>query len=359
MSSHPRAIHGVLMGALLGLLSGCDGAAPLRVGLATSRSQLDAARLAVEANTRDGAGTLLDTIVLVDPSNRAEPAITAADSLVRVDGLVAVVGHSNSAASLAASQIYNDHEVVQIAPSSSAVLFSRAGPFSFRLVPPDDRQGAFLARYLAERMTGGRLAVMYINDDYGRGLLRAFLDALNQERFAVVARVPHTENESDSTVIAHQIATAAEARPDLVVWLARGQVLHRYLPRLRAALGDVPVVGSDATSTAQEWDDRWKGVVYVDFVDLDASPAIRAFARAYEKRFGQPAAGADALTYDALRLVYAGVGSGARSGPELRDWLLELGRTRPAFPGVTGPIVFEPDGDIARPYVIVPAWPPR
>ena len=49
------------------------------------------------------------------------------------------------------------------------------------------------------------------------------------------------------------------------------------------------------------------------------------------------------MSYDALMLVAHAVREvGARRGV-IRDYLLSLGRTRPPYQGVTGPITFTPD----------------
>jgi hypothetical protein len=144
----------------------------------------------------------------------------------------------------------------------------------------------------------------------------------------VVLQVPHVESGVTDEVIAHDVAAVADARPDGLVWLARGTILHLHLPALREALGNVPVLGGDATGTGRQGpndDGRWDGVVFADFVDLDATPELRAFSRRYAESFGREATGADALTYDAVRLALAGVRAGARTGPELRRFLLSGG----------------------------------
>jgi branched-chain amino acid transport system substrate-binding protein len=66
-----------------------------------------------------------------------------------------VVGHVTSGSSLAVSQLYNDAQVVQLSPTATSVLYSQAGPFSYRMVPPDDAQGRFLADVLARDYPAG------------------------------------------------------------------------------------------------------------------------------------------------------------------------------------------------------------
>src|SRR5260221_3740861 len=103
-------------------------------------------------------------------STSAKDALTAAESLATDATILAVVGHTNSNASLAASQVYNERHVVQIAPTSTAPLYSHAGPYSFRMVPSDLYQGEFLAKVVAGGSPPSRVAVLYQEDRYGRSL---------------------------------------------------------------------------------------------------------------------------------------------------------------------------------------------
>ena len=343
----------VLVLVCLALL-GCERAAPVVIGLSSSAAYLDAARMAIAEELQAGPIPGLDTVFVPERTNQATPAIEAARTFTAREGLVAVVGHSNSSASLAAAPIYNAQKVVQIAPTASAVSYSEAGPFSFRLVPPDDRQGAFIAQVVRDRLpSGGRLAVLYVNDDYGRGLRSAVLDHLDV-RYPVVVDLPHVETDVGEAEIAQARDAAVSQRPDILLWLGRGTVLMRFVAPLRAALPELPILGGDATGGggAEETDPGgWGTMEYVAYVDMSL-PALQEFARRYRERFGVAADGPHALTYDATRLILRGIRAGARTGPDLRAYLLSLSHGRPAYDGLTGPVVFDDRGDVSRPYVL-------
>lgn len=346
----------VLVAATAALQAGCRRVPPaVALGVASSSTYVDAARLAVAQELAQGPIRGFDTVMIEEGNNRAAPAIEAAERLVAVKGIVAVVGHSNSAASLATAPIYNGHGVVQIAPTASAVAYSEAGPFSFRLVPRDDRQGRFLAGYIGEMLPrGGRLAVFYVNDDYGRGLREAVLSNLDPVRFPVVVDLPHVEEDVQAAEIAYAAEALGVARPDVVVWLARGTVLDQFIGAIRAAVPEVPILGGDATASAEGGPPGVTGgmVRFAAYLDMDRTEALRTFGRQFRERYGRDATAADALTYDATRLLMSGIRSGARSGEDLRAFLNSLGRARLPYPGITGEIAFDDQGDIDRSYVL-------
>lgn len=346
---------GLLLAVLGLLMAACDRAPRPVIGVTSSASYVNAARMAL--GDAAVAGELpVDTMLRAEASNRARPALRVAEEFVNQRGMAAVVGHSNSAASLAASQLYNAQRIVQIAPTASAAVYSEAGPFSFRLVPPDDRQGRFLAGVLRDSLPPDtRLALLYVNDDYGRGLRYAVLEALAAPGDPpITVDMPHTESlPVDAEMKGHLMDAVAASEADVILWLGRASTLHEILPALRERVGEIPIYGGDAVAPGQQLrtgDGRWNGVRHVAFVDLAATPAAARFSIRYQERFGVAPGGAEALTYDAVALVLTALRSGARTGPQIRDYLLSLGRDRPPYTGITGPIQFDERGDVARSY---------
>lgn len=342
-------------------LTGCrDADPPPRVIAGVGHlGFLNAMRLAIADELAAGPIVGLDTVLVEAVSNRAAPEVEAATRLAELPGLVAVVGHANSQASLATAPIYNRAGIVQLAPTSTAPAYSQAGPYSFRLVPPDSVQGVALAREASSRFRndpGARVAVAYVNDDYGRGLRAATVDALDTTRLRLVGEFPHNEGDVQEPDPEGLVAALAEVRPDMILWLGRVPVLNVVLPVLRRELGDIPVLTGDAAYWAALMDDRipeWTGVEYLDFIDMESDTSLQEFRARMEERFGSGAAGPEALIYDATRVLLAALRNGATTGDEVRAYLDSLGSDRPPHPGLAGPIAFDALGDIAvRDYVL-------
>jgi branched-chain amino acid transport system substrate-binding protein len=356
MKARIRRCRDALTGVGLALLAGaCGSQEDVLIGVANSSITVDAARLAF-ADAAAGGLAGVDTVMVAEGTNEAGPAIGMAQLMVADHGVIGVVGHSNSSASLAAAGIYNERQVVQVAPTSSATVYSQAGPYSFRLVPPDEGQAGFLVEAVAAAFpAGARIALVYVNDDYGRGLRNAVRVELPDRPGEIVLEVPYLERDIESAQIEQAGQALRAAAPDVILWLGRGSTLEQFLPTLSAVVPDAMILGADGVASGRQLDaqdGRWNGVRHVDFLDMQGTPALREFAARYEARFGRAATASDALTYDATRLLLAGVVAGARTGPMLREYLLSLGRSRPAYEGITGPISFDERGEISRGYVL-------
>lgn len=361
-----RCLAGILLAPTLAFgIVACSEAdpAPVVLGGAGAESFLDAMRLALaEDEAENGPIAGLDTLLVLEVSNRAGPSLAVAQAMVDRPGMVAVVGHASSTASLATSQVYNQHRVVQVAPTSTAPLFSEAGPYSFRMVPPDHVQGRFLAEKVAELAPdGARLALYYVNDDYGRALRTAVLPHLQPDRHPVVLDLPHSEGEVHEVDPEELTEALIASGANFVLWLGRVPALATFLPLATSRVTPLTVLAGDAVSRAhlfcplEEW---WYGVSYVDFLDITATPELRHFQLRFQKSFGAEPGAPEALVYDATRAILTAIRGGARTGEEVRRSLSRLGAGAPPYPGIAGPLGFDEHGDVARDYVLRTIGPP-
>jgi branched-chain amino acid transport system substrate-binding protein len=289
------------------------------------------------------------------PSTAARPAIVAAESLANDPATMAVVGHSNSSASLAASQIYNTRHIVQIAPTSSAPLLNRAGPFTFRLVASDIHQAQFLAGVIAAGGARPRVAVFFVNDDYGRALEHELRARLGDQSVPIVYGAPYTEHEGFVDA-ASVVRAVANTHPAILVWLGRAPALLELLPALRRTMPLLRVLASDGVdnvATKSNPESAFIGVQYVSYLQLNGERApISALRARLKARSGTPLSVETALSYDAVMLLATAAREVGTDRVAIRDYLTSLGNQRATYNGATGPIAFSADGEPQPSYFL-------
>lgn len=341
--------------ALAALGCGQGSSEPVRIGVAGPFSdpvglpmKLAAELAAGEINAKGGVdGRPIELLIRDDFANPDSAVYIATD--LKSAGVAAVVGHLWSGTTIAAAPVYNggDDAVVAISPSSSAPAVSAAGPWTFRLCPSDLEHGAALARWIRNDLGLERGAVLYLNDEYGRGVRQTFATEFTRLRGTLVAVDPYLGDNPDVTLYLDRLAKQGGAQ-FIVVAGNRGdaEVIIREARRRNLS---VPVLGADGLEGIEAIGPLAEGVyisqAYLPTLD---SPANRRFLEAWRKKY--PTAGAPnqpaAATYDAvylLRDVIARVGTERRA---VREALAVVGRETPPYIGAAGRVAFDTLGDL-------------
>jgi len=141
-------------------------------------TSVQGAELAVEEINAAGGvlGGIKLEIKVVDTRSDPQAAVEAADSFLSEHSIVGMVGAMSSAVTLQlASDVTGLIQVPQISNASTAVSISTHddADFLFRTTPNDAMQGEVLAQTVIEQGLTD-VAVLYVDNDYGKGLTDVF-----------------------------------------------------------------------------------------------------------------------------------------------------------------------------------------
>jgi branched-chain amino acid transport system substrate-binding protein len=345
------------------LLSACNSSAdPIRIGLAGSLSDpvglpmKHAAELAVE-QINAGGGIKGRPLELVERDDYADPdsAVFVATDLYEA-GVSAVIGHLFSSTTLAAAPVYNggSDPVAAISPSSSSPDVTTAGDYTFRICPSDLAHGAALARWVHDTLGLQRGAMLYLNDQYGRGIRQMFVREFTRRGGVLLATDPYL---GDTPRVGPYLDRLAKIGGIEFIVIAgnRGEG-EEILRQARQRGLRMPVLGGDGLEGIEQAGAIADGVyLSSSYLPTIKSPANRDFLVAYRKKFptaglpNQPAA----ATYDAVYLLRDVI---TRAGPEraeVRRELAQVGTGAPAFQGVTGMVAFDTRGDVPNQTVYI------
>lgn len=341
---------------LIVVLWGCRDRGEARLGIVLSQDGVDAAVLAVDDIKASGqrAGQPLSLRVIPESYGSAVPAITAAETLAADETVIGVVGHSNSASTLSASTIYNEKKLSHIAPTSTVAVLAEAGPYSFRMVGSDLHQAEFLVKAI-ERHPLSRIAILFVNDDYGRGIHENLQELLRSANRTIVYEAPYAELDRFGNPVENARAIVRN-RPEILFWLGRSFELARVLPHLRQALPDLIVIASDGVQD-QLLADTSKTFIGVQYVHIapaaSASESAALLARRFRAKFHYDLTALGLRTYDAVKIYAEAFRAGGQDREQVRNYLASLGRQRPAYNGASGPIQFDSTGAMTSTYSLM------
>lgn len=304
---------------------------------------LRGAQLAVErVNADGGIRRRRLELAAVSDSADAERALPVADQFLADRTIIAVIGHSTSGATLAASTIYN-RGLVAVSPTATSPAIAEAGPWIFRVAPSDAANSRSLAGF-AIRELGTTAAILYANEPYGRGLRAGFERAFKAEGGTLLEQYPYIEGESEN--FEAYLLGIQRANPDLILVAGLDAGAGLIIKQARALGIQAPIIGGDGLLGLAGRDPVYDGTYVGLLYHPDAArPAGQQFVEAYQDAYGEAPDHFAALTYDAVMLVAHAARHVGFDRDGIRDYLETIGAGRESFPGVSGPIAFDEHGD--------------
>jgi branched-chain amino acid transport system substrate-binding protein len=232
-----------------------------------------------------------------------------------------------------------------------------AGPYSFRLVAGDEHQARFIAAHVRSMTPAPRVALLYVNDDYGQALYRVLREEIRRTDVTVVYETPYLKG-ARFTAAAELAAAVTAARPTLLLWLGTPPELAVILDEIREGLPDLRVLGSDGLSGAAGHAVLGRhlrdGDQFVSFFNpLNAGPEYDELADRFRSVADHTIGSEEALTYDAVMLVAEALRHGTATRLGVRNYLQSLGGDRTPYVGLSGPVSFDEHGDAKPSYVIL------
>jgi branched-chain amino acid transport system substrate-binding protein len=356
----------LVMLALLILPSACSRK-PKRIliGIALSASYHPAAVMAVkEINSTGGIGGVPVELLGLDwkvvSHFNAPDILKWASQFADEKDLVTVIGHSDSSSTLSAAAYYNQHQVPQIVTIATNPAITNIGVWTYRLCLSDAAQGPALADYAVRDWGKRRIAVFYVNDDYGRGLAQLFEQRVRAQGAEIVSSIMHRnalEKDDEELIRSALTSLKKKGEPDLIVLFQRTEAARFTIHAVREAGLGSSLLGGDSLGPpafAKDNSALMEGVRVSQFF-LPRTEDARAakFLKDYRELTGHDANYGDAFAYDAVYLVRDAIVGGGPTREGVKTYLDQLIRDKTQQTGVAGTYLLGPDHDARRSFYIV------
>lgn len=228
-------------------------------------------------------------------------------------------------------------------------ITSGNGP-GFSMVPGYTKQGTFLA---AQAKPNDRVAIIHIDDAYGAEMTKALVAALAARGLKPIEVKAYQQSWDEPRMVALGSELQKTKDPTLVYFLGRAPSLELVWQPFREVGSSVRVVGSDlveSTAVYANNEGRFTGLRYVRYLDpKSADKRIKDLNDRYWMWASRgEMTGEAVMVYDAAMIVREALAAGARTRPEMVQYFASLGRSRPPYNGVGGPVAFDATGEIDR-----------
>ena len=282
------------------------------------------------------------TFEVMSEDDQADPKTATIVAQRMIDaGIVGVVGHLNSGATIPASKVYSDNNIPQISPSATAIKYTAQGfKTAYRVMTNDEQQGKVLGAYAAK--LGKKVAIIDDQTAYGQGLAAEVEKAAKAAGAEVVA-VEHTNDKAtDFTAILTSIKGKA---PEVIFFGGMDPQAAPIAKQMHQLGMTAQLLGGDGMQTPKFIElagaDAEGAIASIPGLPLDKMPKGAEFKQKFEAKYGQIQLYAP-YAYDAAYVMVEAMKRADSTDPA--KYLPELAKTN--YSGVTGNIGFDGKGDL-------------
>lgn len=322
------------------------------IGRTFGESSRLGAELAVrEINAAGGIDGRPLELRVKDDETDPDVARRIAQELADDPAVLAVVGHANSDPMMGAGPVYDAEGLPALATSAtSPEIAKRLGEHVFQIASSDSANAVMLAR--AARDLGQRIAILYANDSYGRGLALVFQRALQENGVTLQEFDPYFEEMED---FRPYLVRLKRRNVDVVMLAGVDNGASRIIAQANAMGFGARFIGGDGLEALAEMGPTYDGTLIGMLFHEEMSAGARAFGQTFRNTYNREPDSSAATSYDAVMLIARAIKDGRRTRAEIRDYLANVGRPGGSAPfdGVAGLVAFDARGEpTEKPFVL-------
>ena len=356
----------VLLAAAAALATGTAGAQTIKIanivelsgaGATSGTNFKDGVELAVKEINAAG-GILGHKIETTTSDTQSNPGVAKGLAQKAIDDDVfAVFGPVFSGSIMVSMTETRRAEIPNFTGGEASAITKQGNPYIFRTSFTQDTAMPKVARYIASNLKAKTVALIFVNNDYGKGGRDAIMKALDAVNVKVIADISTEQSQVDFSV---PVLKAKQANADIVFVYTNEEESARALRELRKQGWTKPIVG-ETTLVGQKVielaGDAANGAVAHVGLTVDAPlPAMRAFRAKFEKAYKYVPDHNGIKGYTGIYLLKAGIEKvGKLDRKAVAKALHGLSVSAAKEPGVIMDVSIDANGDLDRESFVVEA----
>jgi branched-chain amino acid transport system substrate-binding protein len=325
-------------------------------GGATAGTNFDnGVKLAVK-EINAGGGILGRRIDLQSLDTQTNPGVAKALSQKAVDdGAYVVMGPVFSGSINVSMAETRKAEVTNFTGGEAANITQQGNPYIFRTSFTQSTAMPKLARYIKDELKAKSVAIIYVNNDFGKGGRDVMIKALDAQGIKVAADISTDPGQVD---FSGAVLKAKQSNADALFVYTNEEESARALRELRKQGYDKPIVG-ETTLTGQKVielaGDAANGAIAHVGLTVDApQPTIKAFDEKFTREYKYKSDHNGMKGYSAMYVVKALTEKNGKVDSKLLAKSLHGARiSAKENPGVLLDVTFDANGDLDRESFLV------
>ncbi len=273
------------------------------------------------------------------------------------DGVFAVFGPVFSGSILVSMAETRRAEVPNFTGGEAAAITKQGNPYIFRTSFTQDTAMPKVARYIANNLKAKTVALIYVNNDFGKGGRDSLTKALEPLGVKVATDISTDQSQVDFSA---PVLKAKQSNADVVFVYVNEEEAARALRELRKQGVTKPIVGETVLTSQKVIElagDAANGAVAHVGLTVDAPmPAMRAFRARFEKEYKYVTDHNGIKGYTGVYLMKAAIEKvGKADRKAVANALHGLKVSAAQHPGVIMDVSVDANGDLDRESFLVEA----
>ena len=310
----------------------------------------DGVKLAVKEI--NASGGILGRKVEYSPSDtQSQPQIAKALAVKAIDdGAYVVMGPVFSGSILVSMAETKRAEIPNFTGGEAAAITQQGNPFIFRTSFTQTAAMPKVARYLKDNLKAKTVAIIFTNNDFGKGGRDVFIKALDAAGIKVVADISTDPGQLD---FSGPVLKAKQANADALFVYTNEEEAARCLRELKKQGYDKPIVGETVLTSQKVIElagDAANGAVAHVGLTADApNPLIKSFAEKFQKEYRYKPDHNGIKGYTGMYVVKAVTEKVGKVDPKaFANAMHGVRLSAKEYPGVLLDVSFDKNGDLDR-----------
>ncbi|MCX6068958.1 MAG: ABC transporter substrate-binding protein [Chloroflexi bacterium] len=260
--------------------------------------------------------------------SQADPkqSVVVAQKFIADERIVVELGDFSSTASMAASQIYQRAGLVQFGFTNSHPDFTKAGgDYTWSNSVTQAQAAPALADFAITTLGVKKLAIFYLNTDWGKSSFGLFSPRAKELGAAIVSEQAYLPDEKD---FRSAITAVRDANPDGIILYSYQADGALIVQQLRDAGLKQPIIGGGSLQSPDFLKLGGAAVedVYIlgEFLASDPNPVIQDFVKKYQAKYNEEPDLFAVHAYDTINLIAAAIKLGGATRQGIHDALGKL-----------------------------------
>lgn len=304
-----------------------------------------------EVNQAGGIDGKQLKLLIGDDASLPKAAHKLAVTLAADQKVLAVIGHFNSANTLATRNVYNGAGLPVITDSVNKSITDGTTPYLFRILPTDQVAAEQLVEYAFNKLYFEKFAIIYVNNDYSKDMKEYFRSKIHELGGEITAIEIFFEGRTKD--FTPELKKIKNSTPDSIIFIGYDKEAALIARQARDIGITTPFISTDGISSQELINlggTAVEGIRFNGFFHTSMKQnSSENFSKAFTERYGKEPDSYAALAYDSAKILIEAIRKNGASREGIYTYLTKLKN----YPGVTGNITFDDKHDVHTKIMIL------